>query len=63
MISLSDKMPNALNMMKRGTGFLTFGTFTTILLFGYVFVGAIILTDNVLMGFDTFSETDLISAE
>ena len=56
-------MPNALNRIKRGTGFLTFGTFTTILLFGYVFVGAIILTDNVLMGFETFSETDLISAE
>ena len=63
MISLSEIMPNARNTMKRGTGDLTFGILTTNCLFVYLRVGVIIFTDNVLTGFATFSDTDLISAE
>ena len=63
MICLSEIIPNARNTMNRGTGFRTFGMFTTIFLNVYDGVGATIFTDNVLTGFDTFSETERISAE
>ena len=56
-------MPNALIKINRGTGFLTFGILTTILLLLNVDVGVTILTCNVLIGLEESSETDLISAE
>ena len=68
-ISLSDKMPNARNKIKRGTGFLTFGIFTTIFLLVFPDLpkppptGATIFTESVRTGFDKFSETERISAE
>ena len=63
MISLSLINPNARKSINKGTGALTFGIFTTMLLNVYLFVGAIIFTDIVLIGLDTFSDTDRISAE
>ena len=62
-IALSLTIPNALNTIKSGTGFLTLGISTTIFLFVKLLSGATIFIDNVLFGFDTFSETLLISAE
>ena len=62
-ISLSDKTPNALIKINKGTGFLTFGTLTTILLLLYLTDGLTILIDKVRIGFDASSDTDLISAE
>ena len=48
--------------MKKGTGFLTFGTFTTICSFVKRGDGATIRTDNVLTGLEASSETVLMSA-
>ena len=56
-------MPNARIKIKRGTGFLTFGTFTTIWLFVLVGEGEAMRTDNVLTGFDESSDTERTSAE
>ena len=56
-------IPSARNRINIGIGFLTLGILTTIFLLEYLLLGAIIFTDNVRMGFDTFSETDRISAE
>ena len=67
MMSLSEMTPSARKTMKSGTGFLTFGIFTTIFLKVYFSLftvcGATSFTDNVRIGFDTFSDTDRISAE
>ena len=54
--------PKALIKMKRGTGFLTFGTFTTIWLLVYFVEGLTILIDKVLTGFEASSDTERISA-
>ena len=62
-ICLSLINPNALKTMNKGTGLRTFGILTTIFLNVNLLVGAIILTDNVRIGLDTFSDTDRISAE
>ena len=62
-ISLSLNMPSARNRIKRGTGLRTLGILTTMFLKVYDGVGAIIFTDRVLMGLETFSDTDRISAE
>ena len=61
-MSLSDITPSALNTINNGIGERTFGINTTILLFDLVALGFTILTDVVRIGFDVFSETDLISA-
>ena len=63
MISLSLIIPNALNTINNGTGLRTFGISTTIFLNENALVGVIIFTDIVRIGFDTFSDTDFISAE
>ena len=55
--------PRARNTINNGTAFRTFGIFTTMFLNVYEGVGAMIFTDNVRIGLDTFSETERISAE
>ena len=55
--------PNARNSINRGTGLRTLGMFTTIFLKVYFLEGATIFTERVRMGFETFSETERISAE
>ena len=62
-ICLSLIIPNALNTINSGIGLRTLGIFTTMFLNESLSVGFIILTERVLIGFDTFSDTDLISAE
>ena len=49
--------------MNNGTGFLTLGIFTTILLFVNLALGATRDIENLRIGFDGFSETLLNSAE
>ena len=61
-MSLSEIIPNALNTINNGIGFLTFGILTTILLFVNSAVGATIFTDKVLTGLDASSLILLISA-
>ena len=56
-------IPNARNNINNGTGFFTFGTFTTISIFLFVFVGATIFIENVLANFDEFSLIETICAE
>ena len=71
MISLSEIMPNARNTITRGTGFLTFGIFTTMFPPEYLIEfnrvqqenGIHIFTDNVRIGLDTFSDTERMLAE
>ena len=62
-MSSSDVTPRALIKINNGTGFLTFGTETTIWLLLYLGDGATIFTEVVRMGFEVSSDTDLISAE
>ena len=62
-MSLSLIIPRARNTINSGIGLRTFGILTTIFLLEYLVDGVSIFTDNVLIGLDTFSETERISAE
>ena len=62
-ISLSEIIPNALNTINRGMGLRTLGIFTTIFLLENRLLGLSIFTERVRIGFDTFSDTERISAE
>ena len=63
MISLSLTNPNARNTINKGIGARTLGIFTTIFSKVYRLDLFIIFTLKVLIGLDTFSETERISAE